>query len=662
MTNKHYLGVDTGGTFTDFYWHSPAGSRIHKVLSTPDAPERAILQGIAELGLTETMKAGDLVIVHGSTVATNAALEGKGARTVFVTNKGFKDLLLLGRQNREAIYALHPEPVTMPLPEELCLEVDCRRDASGEVVTPLTDTAIAELREQIQDLRPESVAINLLYSFLDTSDEKRLLTAVPQGVLACCSADVLPEYREYERGVATWLNAWLGPKVARYLDCLEQQVSPSQLAVMQSSGGTIAAEQAAKRSVNLLLSGPAGGLAAAQHIGEQIGVTRLLTFDMGGTSTDVALIDGKVRLTTEGRLAHYPVAVPMVDMHTIGAGGGSIAYLDQAGLLHVGPESAGASPGPACYGLGGQLPTVTDANAVLGRLRPDYFLGGRMTLDLVAAQNAVGRLAEKMKMDMVTAALGIIALANEHMARALRVISVQRGHNPRLFELCCFGGAGGLHVCALAEELGINRILIPANGGVLSAYGMLVAQPQRQLSSTLLLPWAEVDAEQLDKHIGELSCRGEAELLGEGVTGSLGRDASLDCRYAGQSFTLNIPWSGDMNVLADEFHAAHKARYGHSLSLPLEIVNVRVQVQAPKPLQDSGLLDLPVVQGSARECIDLPELGNTEVWLRSELACGQCIQGPAIICEQVATTLLTKNWTGYLDDWGNMRLTHMGGT
>jgi N-methylhydantoinase A len=662
MTNKHYLGVDTGGTFTDFYWHSPAGSRIHKVLSTPDAPERAILQGIAELGLSETMKAGDLVIVHGSTVATNAALEGKGARTVFVTNKGFKDLLILGRQNREAIYALHPEPMTITMPEELCLEVDCRRDARGEIVTPLTDAAIAALREQIQNLRPESVAINLLYSFLDAHDEKRLLAAVPQGVLACCSADVLPEYREYERGVATWLNAWLGPKVARYLDCLEQQVCPSPLAVMQSSGGTIAAEQAAKRSVNLLLSGPAGGLAAAQHIGEHIGVTRLLTFDMGGTSTDVALIDGKVRLTTEGRLAHYPVAVPMVDMHTIGAGGGSIACLDQAGLLHVGPESAGASPGPACYGMGGQLPTVTDANAVLGRLRPDYFLGGRMTLDLVAAQNAVGRLAEKMKVDAVTAALGIIALANEHMARALRVISVQRGHNPRLFELCCFGGAGGLHVCALAEELGINRILIPANGGVLSAYGMLVAQPQRQLSRTLLLPWSEVNAEQLDKHIVELNRRGEAELTSEGVTGSLSRDASLDCRYAGQSFTLNIPWQGDMNALADEFHAAHKARYGHSLSLPLEIVNVRVQVQAPKPLQASGVPDLPAAQGTPRESIDLPELGNMEVWLRSEMARGQRIQGPAIICEQVATTLLTKNWTGYLDDWGNMRLTHMEGT
>ncbi len=661
MTSKHYLGVDTGGTFTDFYWHSPAGSRIHKVLSTPDAPERAILQGIAELGLAETMKAGDLVIVHGSTVATNAALEGKGARTVFVTNKGFKDLLILGRQNREAIYALRPGSATIPIPEELCLEVDCRRAADGAVVTPLVDTAITELHEQIQGLQPESVAINLLYSFLDASDEKRLSAAVPQGVLACCSADVLPEYREYERGVATWLNAWLGPKVARYVDSLEEQVSPSPLAVMQSSGGTIAAEQAAKRSVNLLLSGPAGGLAAAQHIGEQIGVTRLLTFDMGGTSTDVALIDGKVRLTTEGRLAHYPVAVPMVDMHTIGAGGGSIAYLDQAGLLHVGPESAGASPGPACYGAGGQLATVTDANAVLGRLRPDYFLDGRMTLDLIAAQNAVGWLAEKMKMDAVTAALGIIALANEHMARALRVISVQRGHNPRLFELCCFGGAGGLHVCALAEELGINCILIPANGGVLSAYGMLVAQPQRQLSRSLLLPWAEVNADQLDNYIVELSRRGEADLLREGVTGSLTRDASLDCRYAGQSFTLNIPWKGDVEALADEFHATHKARYGHNLPLPLEIVNVRVQIQAAKPLPDSGIPNLPVVQGAPRERIDLPELGNAEVWLRSELARGQCIHGPAIICEQVATTLLTKNWTGYLDDWGNLRLTHVGG-
>lgn len=658
MATTNYLGVDTGGTFTDFYWYGPAGSGIHKVLSTPEAPERAILQGIDELGLTACMNAGHLIIVHGSTVATNAALEGKGARTAFVTNKGFKDVLLLGRQNRDSIYALYPRPNVVPVPEDLCLEVDCRRDACGNVVAALTDDTIATWRAELLRLRPDSVAISLLYAFVQAEDEKRLQAAVPDGVLVSCSSDVLPEYREYERGVATWLNAWLAPRVELYLDKLQSSVGLSRLAVMQSSGGTIAAHQAARRAVNLLLSGPAGGLAAALRIGELSGSTRLLTLDMGGTSTDVALIDGKVRLTTEGRLAGYPVAVPMVDMHTIGAGGGSIAYLDDARLLHVGPESAGASPGPACYGLGGIKPTVTDANAVLGRLRPEYFLGGRMALDLSAAEQAVGSLARTMAVDVKTAALGIVSLANEHMVRALRVISVQRGYNPRLFELCCFGGAGGLHVCALAEELGIPRVLIPANGGVLSAYGMLVARPQRQLSRTLLLAVDDITVEDLDDQVAGLVKKGEKELRDEGVVAELRVSASLECRYAGQSFTLTIPWSGELTRLTEDFHQAHQARYGHSLPLPVEVVNLRVQIEAPRLLDNRAAVELPTEFAKPREVIELPELGRTDVWLRSELAVRQRITGPAIICEQVSTTLVAANWICDLDDFGNLRLVH----
>lgn len=657
MTATYYLGVDTGGTFTDFYWHGPAGFGIHKVLSTPDAPERAILLGIEELGLTQSMSAGGLIIVHGSTVATNAALEGKGARTAFITNKGFKDVLFLGRQNREFIYALHPRSNAIPAEENLCLEVDCRRDARGNVIKALTEESIAAIREALELLRPESVAISLLYAFIQAEDEKRLRAAVPEGVAISCSSDVLPEYREYERGVATWLNAWLAPSVARYLEKLQGAVGSSRLAVMQSSGGTIAAGQAGARAVNLLLSGPAGGLAAAQHIGEQSGSTRLLTFDMGGTSTDVALIEGRVRLTTDGRLAGYPVAVPMVDMHTIGAGGGSIAYLDHARLLHVGPKSAGATPGPACYGLGGTQPTVTDANAMLGRLRPEYFLGGRMSLDLNAAERAVGSLAREMGVHTETAALGIVSLANEHMARALRVISVQRGYNPAHFELCCFGGAGGLHVCALAEEMGISRVLIPANGGVLSAYGMLVARPQRQLSRSFLSAIGDIAIQDLEDQIAALVRIGEQELRAEGVVSELTVSVSLDCRYTGQSFALAIPWYGNLPGLTEDFHGAHKARYGHRLSLPIEVVNLRMQIEASRLLDKCAVIELPLAPAIPRESIDLPQLGRTQVWLRSDLAINQRIAGPAIICEQVSTTLLAANWIGEQDSWGNLRLT-----
>ena len=450
---KGFLGVDTGGTFTDFYWYSETGARFHKVLSTPEEPQQAVMQGIADLGITAAVREGAVVIIHGSTVATNAALEGRGARTVLVTNLGFGDLLTLGRQDRPDIYALYPVAMKPPVPQSLCVEVNCRRDAQGRIVQALTDRTVQEFRERIAELNPQAVAINLLFSYINSADERRLIDALPDILFACRSSEVLPEICEYERGVATWLNAWLGPVVESYIGRLQKEVSPAPLSIMQSSGGTVDATSASRRAVNLLLSGPAAGLAAAQYIGRQVGQPRLMTFDMGGTSTDVALIDGEIRLTTEGRLAGYPIAAPMVNMHTIGAGGGSLASLDAGGLLHVGPKSAGARPGPACYGYGGRQPTVTDANAVLGRLRPNYFLGGRMVLDLAAAEEAVSRLADELGVSTVDAAQGIIATTNEHMAKALRVISVQQGYKPEDYELCCFGGAGGLHVCALAEEL-----------------------------------------------------------------------------------------------------------------------------------------------------------------------------------------------------------------
>ncbi len=614
------------------------------------------MQGIEELGLMRWIREGATVVVHGSTVATNAALEGKGVRTVYLTNQGFADTLTLARQNRPDLYALYPEPVEPPVESALCLEVDCRRDARGHVVKPLEDAEIARVVARIEALQPAAVAINLLFSWLSAEEERRLAAALPDSLFVSVSSDVLAEVREYERGVATWLNAWLGPVVESYLRRLQHRLNPSPVAVMQSNGGTADVSHVTRRAINLLISGPAGGLAAAQYLSEQIERSKLITFDMGGTSTDVALVEGMTRLTTEGKLGDYPVAIPMVDLHTIGAGGGSVAYVDAGGLLHVGPRSAGAKPGPACYGSGGSEATVTDANAVLGLLRPDFFLGGRMTLHLDDAVRAVDLVAQQLGASIEDTARGIISLANEHMAKALRVISVQRGHDPREFELCCYGGAGGLHVCALAEELGMTHVIIPANGGVFSAFGMLVAPRQRQLSRSVVTELQQNELENVRQHAQELLLRGRQELEAEGVMAShiTGR-ASLDCRYSGQSFCLNLPMAESAVQLEQTFHKAHLREFGHQLALPIEVVTVRVKVEAPSPLQPQEVQPnfqaaLPV------ETVELRGMGSAQVWLRAELATGQLLQGPAIICEEVSTTFVAAGWEAQLDGMGHLRL------
>ena len=507
------LGVDTGGTFTDFVCLDGAEVRVHKVLSTPAAPERAILQGIRELGL----QGQSYYLVHGSTVATNAVLEGKGVRTAYVTNRGLGDLLSIGRQARRELYNLQPRAGLPPVPAELCFEVGGRLGADGQLVEPLDEEELRQLADLLQSLGVEAVAINLLFSYLDERFECRIEQALPGDLFVSRSSYVLPQQGEYERGIGTWMNAWVGPRVQGYLQRLKQAIEPSPLHVMQSSALTIDAEQAARRAVNLLLSGPAGGLMGALATGEKLGLTRLLTLDMGGTSTDVALIDGQVQLTSEGSIGRYPVAVPMVDMHTIGAGGGSLARVDEGGMLVVGPESAGADPGPACYGRGGRESTVTDANLVLGRLRPAAFLGGDMRLDWQAALAVLSQLGEAMGLTAEQAALGVIALANEHMAQALRVISVERGIDPRDYTLLAFGGAGGLHVCALADALAMRRVLVPMHAGVLSALGMLAAPRGRQLSHTLCLPLLQQDDARLRTRLVALADQGRAELLAEGI-------------------------------------------------------------------------------------------------------------------------------------------------
>jgi N-methylhydantoinase A len=650
------LGVDTGGTFTDFVLFEGGRLRVHKVLSTPEAPERAILQGVRELGL-EGERYGTLRMVHGSTVATNAALEGKGVRTAFITNRGLGDLLTLGRQARRELYNLQPAPVAPPVPPELCLETGGRLGADGSVVEPLTAEDLTLLRAELERLRPEAVAINLLFSFLDERFERAIEKAIPDGLFITRSSAVLPEYKEYERGIATWLNAWVGPLVEGYLNRLEADLPGATVSVMQSSGNTIEASLAGRQAVQMLLSGPAGGLSAARAVGALAGRERLLTFDMGGTSTDVALIDGELQLTSEGHIGPWPVSVPMVDMHTIGAGGGSIARLDAGGLLQVGPESAGAAPGPACYGRGGAEPTVTDANLVLGRLLPEAFLGGGMRLDLAAAERAVGGIADGLRLGLHEAAAGIIRIANEHMARALRVMSVQRGVDPRQMTLLCFGGAGGLHVCALAEALGMRQAMVPVHAGVLSALGMLTAPRGRQLSRTRQGLLAGMTAAEIEADLAQLRADGERSLIQEDLDpGDISARPSLDLRYRGQSYTLTVSWQGDGAASAEAFHLAHQERYGHRLDLPVELVNLRLQLQGPQPSLPLHQLETAQAAGpSAFTALSGIE-DAVPVWAREQLAPGQVLEGPALITETVSTTWLAPGWHCLVDPYGNLIL------
>ncbi len=667
MDSETILGIDAGGTFTDFVCLQFDGDweiTVHKTLSTPHAPEQAILQGIANLGLEPQLRAGELRIVHGSTVATNAALEGNTARTALVTNYGFGDVLTLARQTRPRLYALEQEPVSPPVPPDLCLETGGRLTAQAEVLEDLSDEELTVLLDRLGELEPEAIAINLLFSFLDDRFEKSIESAIRDaGIPAFVSrsSSVLPVYKEYERGIATWLNASLGPVVAGYLSRLQQQLGSCSLQIMQSSGETLAAEKAAQAAVHLLLSGPAGGLAAIKHLGKQIGQQRIISFDMGGTSTDVALLDGEIGMTMESRIGPYPVAVPSVDMHTIGAGGGSIAFIDSGGLLQVGPRSAGASPGPACYAQGGEQATVTDANLVLGRLLASSRLAGGLALDVELARKAIANIAEQIQLSIEDTALGIVNIANELMAKAIREISVNRGHDPKEFILASFGGAGGLHVCALAEAMDMDQAMVPARGGVLSALGMLVAPRGRQYTRTVSeRADASSDAEVMAQ-FQELEAIGREELLEEGIAASdLSAELSMDVRYVGQSYSLNLPWLGVSQTVAD-FHQLHNRRYGYALNEPVEFVNLRVHLQA-----EGSRVEIPAAEENPAE---RNNPGVTEVYghaepakrmARADLIVGESIMGPAIITEYSATTYVAPGWSVTRDEWGNLKLTRVG--
>ncbi len=667
-----FLGIDTGGTFTDFILFDDQSKsvRIHKVLSTPKSPEKAILQGLADLSI----ESNNLVLVHGSTVATNAILEGKGARTAYITNKGLADVLGIGRQAREQLYNLTPIKKPPLIPAELCIEVNSRLNAQGEPLQQLGEQDLSALTQQLQTLKPQAIAINLLYSFFDDSEERKIEQAIvnypaTEAVFISRSSDVLPEYKEYERGMTTTLNAKVGPLMQGYLQRLENKLNGCALSIMQSSGGTISAEQAGRYPVNLLLSGPAGGLNGAQTVAAASGFNQLLSFDMGGTSTDVSIIDKEIGFTTGAKIGGYPVAVPMVDMHTIGAGGGSIAQVDAGGLLLVGPESAGADPGPACYGKDGQWPTVTDANVVLGRLLPQSFLGGKMQLDKEAANSAIQIIADTLSSEervvsVEQAAKGIIDVVNDHMVRALRVMSVERGEDPKDFTLVSFGGAGGLHVCALAEELEMTKALVPVNAGVLSALGMLAADASRERSRTINLRLQDCVAENIEQMFAELVKHAKHELASKVSYSKPNAEAccahqqqiqisqTVDVRYQGQSHALNLPWHGLQNI-EQAFHQKHTDSYGHSLDVDVELVNVRVRVVERR--QSFELPEWLPTEEAGKHFTTMPGIEEpVAVINRASLKVGQKLSGPALITETSSTSWLAQDWDAEVDKVGNL--------
>jgi N-methylhydantoinase A len=650
---RSLLGVDTGGTFTDLVLVAGDEVRTWKLPSTPDDPARAVLAGVRRLCGEEPV-----LVVHGSTVATNALLEGKGARVALLVTAGFRDLLAIGRQNRPALYALHPRRGPALVAAADTLEVAERVLADGSIEQPLVAAEIDRVVAAVRELGCQAVAISLLHAYANPRHEQQLLAALEAaGCSVSASHRILPEFREFERTATTAVNASVAPVMSRYLGRLQQGLGASRLRIMQSNGGAISAEAAASEAVRTILSGPAGGMVGAFAAARAAGHERILTFDMGGTSTDVGLCPGMIPTSSETVIAGWPVRVPMIDLHTVGAGGGSIARLDAGGALRVGPQSAGADPGPVCYGRGGTEVTVTDANLYLGRLLHDHFLGGRMPLDVAACRAAVEALATRAGLAPQRLAEGVLEVAEATMAGALRVVSVQRGEDPREFTLLPFGGAGGLHACALAEQLQMRRILIPANPGLLSAVGLVLADVIRDYSRSVLLP-AAAAGEVLAAYYRPLDKRARQEMAAEGVAEKeLVLQFSLDIRYRGQSFEVNVAWSDDF---AAAFHRRHEELYGHAdPQRPLEIVTLRLRAVGPGPAPDLTRGRCPEGAASATETRPVTFAGREipcPVFGRDKLPCGGRLAGPALVVEETATHLVAPGWAGRVDARGNLLL------
>jgi N-methylhydantoinase A len=654
------IAIDTGGTFTDCVYLAEGQLKVLKVLSTPADPSLGVLEALARIGADERMD-----VRHGTTVGTNTMLERTGARVAFITTAGFEDTLAIGRQTRSRLYDwFAPVPLCLT-PRELRFGVPERVSAEGEILRSPTEAELAALVDRVRASGAEAVAISLLFSFANPKTERRVEAALRcLDVPISTSHRILPEFREYERASTTVVNAYLAPRLERYVDHLAESVirlhKGGRVDVMQSSGGIIPARLAAQEPVRTVLSGPAGGVVGACRVARWAGFERIIGFDMGGTSTDVFLAEagaGGAELTHEAVVAGVPIAVPMLDIHTAGAGGGSIARFDAGGLLRVGPESAGAEPGPICFGRGTRA-TVTDANFLLGRLDPESFLGGGIRLDRSRTEKMMRQ--QKGSLETVEAfAAGILRVVETQMEKAIRVISIERGHDPRECTLVAFGGGGPLHACSLARALRIPKVLIPAMPGALSAMGILLADAVRDYSRTVMLPGDAIG--DLEDIFMELEQRGRAEFAAEGLDGVAQR--SVDLRYRRQGYELNVAYNvNEPKRTVDAFHELHRQRYGFcDVERPMEIVSLRLRMTAAAEPYAPTRREKISGDGSAacyaeRDVYFDGRFLPTRHYRREGLTPGDAIEGPAMITEYTAATVLPPGSSAEVDGLGNLIL------
>jgi len=679
------IAVDTGGTFTDCVWFEHGELKTLKVFSTPDDPSRAIADALRKIGA----QCG-LTLLHGTTVGTNALLQRNGARVALVTTRGFEDVIEIGRQARPRLYDFFFDRIPPLVARDMRFGVHERVDHQGRILESPSEEELSQLRHSVLHAEPEAIAISFLFSFTNTENESRVAAKLADlGMPLSVSHQILPEFREYERTSTVVVNAYLQPLMESYMGKLAERVahlasdpaaiesqklqrSPhskgrpqSRIFVMQSSGGITALQSAVREPVRTVLSGPAGGLVGAVATASRSGFAKILSFDMGGTSTDVAAIHGKIDTSAQSEVAGLPVGVPMLEIHTVGAGGGSLARFDAGGLLRVGPESAGAEPGPICYGRGTQ-PTVTDANLLLGRLRPDRFLGGEFTLDIARASRiTAGWLKSRHSpLSLEQFAHGVVRVVNANMERALRVVSIERGYDPREFALVAFGGAGGLHACELADALAIPAVIIPARPGALSALGILVSDVVKDFSRTLL--WrleARLPRAQLQKEFRRLETEARKSFAEEGWQNnkSIKFQKSLDLRYRGQGYELNVPAGGDVLT---RFHEEHQRRYGyHHPGREVELVTIRLRATLPTPQPEwrsSKARPVARQKSATRAALverapvmfEKPEI--TPVFERSQLPPNHIIRGPAVITEYSATTVIPPRKRFWVDSHENL--------
>jgi N-methylhydantoinase A len=686
------IAIDTGGTFTDCVWVEGGVLKTLKVFSTPDDPSRAIAEALKTISRTNRKPGASLTLLHGTTVGTNALLQRKGARVALITTSGFEDVIEIGRQARPRLYDFFFDRVAPLVCRELRFGVKERTDAGGQILERPSEQELARLREAVRDSDPDAIAISFLFSFANPENEAAVAAAVKEiGKPLSVSHRILPEFREYERTSTVVVNAYLQPLMQSYMEKLAERVTNTgdsltvallglekretwgtrkpRIFVMQSSGGITALESAACEPVRTVLSGPAGGLVGAAAMAARSGFRKILSFDMGGTSTDVAAVQGEVRAGSQSEVAGLPVGVPMLEIHTVGAGGGSLARFDAGGALRVGPESAGADPGPICYGRGTE-PTVTDANLLMGRLRPNRFLGGEFTLDFERARRITSEWLKKQgsRLSLEQFSAGVVRVVNANMERALRVVSIERGYDPREFTLVAFGGAGGLHACELAEALAIPTVMIPAQPGALSAFGILVSDVVKDYSRTLLWQLGDgLPQAKLQKEFRKLEAAAHQEFRAERWRGGLQYERSLDLRYRGQGYELNVPANDrdkDKDNVIARFHDEHQRRYGyHHAGREIELVTLRLRarLRTPQQSQLDSKVARPRTGGKPRTApaerapvFFHDQAVATPVFERGDLVPGRFMRGPAVITEYSATTVIPPGKRFWVDASANL--------